>query len=137
MFKVVANLLFWWPVKVLEPDPDKPGKLVEKTFEAQLQLIDEDEAKTSAEVRRKILAKLTPDLGEDELKVLNEELEAHDKLALRRVLVGWRDIEDADGRPLAFSEEAFSALYKIRRVRAALNRAYLEAISEDKARLGN
>ncbi|PKR90869.1 hypothetical protein CXZ10_05835 [Pleomorphomonas diazotrophica] len=137
MFKVVPNLTFWWPVKVYEPDPDKPGKLIEQEFEAEFRLIDRAEAKASAEARRQIMARLSPDLDEEALKAIGDELEAHDKEAVRRVLVGWRNVVDDKGNPIAFDEKTFGELYNMDRVRAALNRAYAEAIAEDKARLGN
>lgn len=137
MFKVVPNLTFWWPVKVLEPDPDKPGKLAEATFEAEFKLLDRAEAKASAEARRQIMARFSPDLDEAALKALADELDAHDKAAVRRVLVNWREVVDGKGNPIPFEDQSFAALYDMDRVRAAFNRAYAEAISEDKARLGN
>ncbi|WP_026784213.1 phage tail assembly chaperone [Pleomorphomonas koreensis] len=137
MFKVVSNLTFWWPVKVLEPDPDRPGKLQEQEFEAEFRLIDRAETKASAEARRQIMARVSPDLDEATLKAVADELEAHDKAAVRRVLVGWRNVVDDKGNPIAFDEKTFAALYDMDRVRAAFNRAYGEAIAEDKARLGN
>ena len=137
MFKVVPNLTFWWPVKVLEPDPDKPGKLIEQAFEAEFKLLERSEAKASAEARRQIMARVSPDLDEETLKAIADELEAHDKAAVRRVLVDWREVVDGKGNPIPFDDQTFAALYNMDRVRAAFNRAYAEAISEDKARLGN
>lgn len=137
MFKVVPNLTFWWPVKVLEPDPERPGKLVTQEFEAEFKLLDREEAKASAEKRRQIMARVSPDLDEETLKAIADELDAHDKAAVRRVLVDWRDVVDGKGQPIPFEDQTFNALYNMDRVRAALNRAYAEAISEDKARLGN
>lgn len=137
MFKVVPNLTFWWPVKVLEPDPEQPGKLIEQEFQAEFKLLDDNEAKASAEVRRQIVARFSPDLDDQALQAVTDELEAHERASVRRVLVGWRDIVDAKGNPIPFDDQSFSALYNMYRVRTALNRAYKEAISEDQARLGN
>lgn len=137
MFKVVPNLTFWWPVKVLEPDPEQPGKLVAQEFEAEFRLIADGEVKASAEARRQIVARFSPDLDEEALTTLNDELENHDKAALRRVLVNWRNIVDVAGKPIEFDEISFTGAYGMRRIRTALSRAYAEAISEDKARLGN
>jgi hypothetical protein len=137
MFKVVPNLTFWWPVKVLEPDPEQPGKLIEQEFQAEFKLLDRNEAKASAEARRQIMARVSPDLDEAALKAVADELEAHDKRAVRQVLVDWRNVVDSKGQPIPFEDQSFAALYNMDRVRAALNRAYAEAISEDKARLGN
>lgn len=137
MFKVVPNLTFWWPVKVLEPDPERPGKLIEQEFEAEFRLLDRKETKASAETRRQIMARLSPDLDEASLKAIADELEAHDEGTVRRVLVNWRKVVDDKGNPIAFDEKTFAALYDMDRVRAAFNRAYGEAIAEDKARLGN
>ncbi len=137
MFKVVPNLTFWWPVKVLEPDPEQPGKLAEREFEAEFKLLDDKEAKASAEARRLIVARFSPDLDDKGLQAVTDELEAHDKAALRRVLTDWRNIVDMGGKPIPFDDQAFAAAYNMYRVRTALNRAYKEAISEDQARLGN
>ena len=34
MFKLVKNLAVWWPVTVLEPDPENPGKMLVETLMA-------------------------------------------------------------------------------------------------------
>jgi hypothetical protein len=137
MFKLSSELTFPWPVKVIEPDPKHAGKLIEHEFQVIFAIIDPDDAKKSAEERRTILAKMKPETELGELKVIQAELSAHDEKALRAVVRGWENIIDDDGKPIKFTDVTFRAAYAHERVKVALIRAYEEAISQDKARLGN
>lgn len=134
MFTFVETLTFWWPVKVLEPDPAKPGVLVEKEFEIQIELPDPDEAKAEAKQRRDILAKML-DASGDELDGVQAELDLFDaQLGLKRVR-DWRNIQDETGTSLPFS--LFPQVFKHDRIKSAVTRAYIDSVSEDRARLGN
>ena len=137
MFRFVKSLTFWWPVTVREPDPDRPGTIVEQSFEAQFRLIDDARAKASRQARRALMDRLTPDLSAGDIEGIQDEIDAHDRAALAEVLLGWRDICDSDGQPIQFSTTMFDELYGERRFRAALTRAYGEAIAEDGGRAKN
>jgi hypothetical protein len=137
-FKLSSELTFPWPVKVIEPDPDKAGEKIERVFTAIFVMLDPDEAKASDETRSNILRQVKPDLKAKELRAIQEQLELHDRVALRRVLKGWKDdIQDEDGKPLPFNDATFSNVYRFPHIRAALLRAYREAITEEGGRLGN
>lgn len=137
MFKFTPNLTFWWPVKVIEPNPDKPGELTEHEFQAQFEMLPPDEAKASAKKRQAIAAKISPDLNDSQIEDIQTELDEHDRSGVLRVLRGWDKLADAEGKPIPFNPTTFEMVYAYRHVRNALVRAYIEALSEDKARLGN
>lgn len=138
MFKLSSELTFPWPVKVIEPDPKKAGKLVEHEFTAIFAILDPEAVEASLAARRAILAKMHPESTLEELKAVDEELTVHDRAALFEILRGWGDdFIDADEKPIRFTQAMFNEVIKHKRVRNGLIRAYEEAISEDKARLGN
>lgn len=136
-FKVKNTLQFPWPVKVWEPHPEKPGKLIESEFIGHFRLIAPEKSRARDEVRLAIIAAITPESTIEETKDVQRRLDDHDREASLEVFCGWEGIEDEDGKPIAFSAAAFDELYRMPRVAAAIKRAYKEAISEDKARLGN
>lgn len=137
MFKLSSELTFPWPVKVIEPDPKKAGKLIEHEFIAIFAILDPERIEASLAARRAVLAKMHPEATLEELKELDEELKLHDRTALFDILRDWSDLLDDDGKPIRFTQAMFNEVIKHKRVRNGLIRAYEEAISEDKARLGN
>lgn len=148
MFKLVSNLTCWWPVKVIEPDSDKPGHYIERQFEAEFVVLDREESKRIDDLRTELLkgfekavertedGKAPADV-EEKLKKAQAELDAFDINAFRRVLKDWRGILDDDEKPFRFTDENFLLAMKHERIRVGLNRAYQDAISQDKARLKN
>lgn len=138
MFILAPSYVFPWPVNVLEPDQDNPGKLVEHTFTARFELISRDEAIATDRKRTEIVLKMAGVDDPDALFKIREELDAHDRVAMLRVLRGWEDdLCDENRKPIPFNDATVSAVLNHGRVHAAFNRAYQDAISEDKARLGN
>ncbi|SEH22528.1 hypothetical protein [Rhizobium sp. NFR12] len=137
MFKLSSELTFPWPVKVIEPNPGSPGELIEREFEVIFAILDPEVGRKRTAERRAILAKMTPGMELDELKVIQEEIHAHDQTALQEVIRGWSSIVGDDDKPIAFTDVTFRAVTAHERVRIGLVRAYEEAISQDKARLGN
>lgn len=131
MFKLQSSLSCWWPVKVKEPDPKKPGKFIEHQFEAEFHIITRDEASRRNAARSAILDK------KGDNKDILAEIEAFDDRAYHATILNWRDVVDDDDKPLEFSAAALDAALQHNRVRAALNRAYEEAVSLEGARLGN
>ncbi|MCI9864879.1 hypothetical protein RHIZ_02850 [Rhizobium skierniewicense] len=136
-FKLSSELTFKWPIKVIEPDQGTPGKLIERTFMGHFVIPDPALVKESDAKRRAILEKITPDTDLPELKNLTALLEAHDFSALNDVLRGWHDLIDDNDAAIPFNSENLKRVYAHPRVKSAFTRAYQEAISEDKARLGN
>lgn len=149
-FKLFSELTFPWPIKVMEPDPAKPGKHVLREFEAIFAILPPERIKESQDARREIVKKMDrkvineetgeeEPIGLDELKVIQAELAAHDEAALKDIIRGWSKIVDADDgdKPLPFNDATFRAVYAIERVRVAFLKGYEDAISQDRARLGN
>lgn len=138
MFKVSSTLTFPWPVKVIEPDTDNAGVLVEHTFTASFKILSPERIKASNDRRLAILEKTKAETSLKKLKQIQAELDAHDRRAVFEVLAGWEeDLIDENDKPIPFSEANFNAIYAHARIRSAFGRAYQEAISEDKARLKN
>ncbi|MGD9476147.1 hypothetical protein [Shinella sp. G-2] len=137
-FKFTPELTFSWPVKVIEPDPNNAGKKLEHVFTARFATMDPDEAKAADAERAAILRPMKPDMKAKEARAMQEQLDLHDRVALRRVLRGWdEDLQDADGKPIPFNDETFALIFRFPHIRHALVRAYGEAISDDGGRLGN
>ncbi|WP_429813542.1 hypothetical protein [Ensifer sp. B1-9] len=138
MFKLSPNLTFKWPVKVLEPSPTDPGKLVEYEFGAVLKLVDRDQAAASDRKRQEILARAAKERDPAKLRAIDEELREHARATTAEVIVGWDErLCDESGQPIPFNEANLRAILNYRRVEEAFARAYQEAVSEDGARLGN
>ena len=147
MFKVVKNLAIWWPVTVLEPAEDNPGTLVEKKFQAQFVIRSRDEAKALQDERNALLKQLpgSDDYLEDyaaasaKAEEVNAAIEAHDNKVFHLNITNWKDVvyDNDESMPMLFSSDALDMVLNLDRVRLALVRAYDEAVSNDKARLGN
>jgi hypothetical protein len=137
MFKLVHKLTVWWPVNVIEPDPDKPGSYVEHTFDVELEILDRDYATNRDKMRGELLKSAEKDPSEENLKHVQAELEEFDTASFTRVIKNWRGVVDEKEKVIPFTNETFAAALKLERIRIGLNRAYQEAISQDKARLGN
>lgn len=137
MFKLSTELTFRWPIKPIEPDPENPGKLIEREFTGIFKIIAPEKAKASDEARREILKRATADATVETLTKANDDLKAHDLAAARDVLTGWEGIVGDDDKPLPFNDDTFAAAHAHDHVRAAIVRAYAEAISQDRARLKN
>ena len=137
MFKLSREVTFPWPVKVIEPDPAKAGRLLEHEFEATFAIVDPKVTKARNEERKAILRRMADETPLEELKAIEAEVDEHDFVTLKTYLRGWSNIADDDGRAIPFNDDTLRAVYAHARVKNALVRAYQEALSEDKARLGN
>lgn len=145
MFKIVPQLTAWWPVTVLEPDNDNPGTLKEFTFEAEFVIRGRDEMKPYHQEKNGLMRQLPT--GDDILKdraaaeakadKVAAKLEAHDLKMFHLMVKNWRGVFDEKDNPLPFTAETFNLALNQERIRAGLNKAYDEATSNDKARVGN
>ncbi|MBC7313600.1 MAG: hypothetical protein H5U11_13995, partial [Rhizobium sp.] len=135
MFKLVDSLTAWWPVKVLQPDPDKPGKMKEFEFEIEFEIIDRDETKRMDEQRAELIKQAEADPSEATLRRVQDALEEVNLASFRRVIRNWRGIVDEQDRPISFTEESFVVAMKHNRIRAGLNKAYQEASGQEGVRL--
>lgn len=136
-FKLSSELTFKWPVKVLEPDQGTPGKLIEREFTAHFAIIDPEQSKETDKQRVALFEQIKPDMDVKDLREVQALIDAHDFTALSQVMRGWHGIVDDDDKPIPFNSDNLKMVYAHDRVKNALRRAYQEAISEDKARLGN
>lgn len=145
MFKLVKSLAVWWPVSVLEPDNDNPGSLKEFSFEAEFIIRGKDDLKSYNNARDALLQQLpsaddyTVDYKAASQKAaeIGAQIEAHDQSMFHLMVTDWRGVIGADDKELPFTADNLDMALGLDRVRVGLNRAYEEAVSQDKARLGN
>jgi hypothetical protein len=148
MFKLVRNLAAWWPVTVIEPDPDQPGTFTEVGFEARFLIVGKSEMRGYAEERDALARELVDTIeamatADDKtavsqtIRAHEKALEDHDAGMFHRLITDWRGVVDADGQSIPFSAAALDMAIDQDRIRRALKLAYDAAISEDGARLGN
>lgn len=101
-FKQIEGLVFWWPVPVRVPDPEKAGAVTELEFDVQfLQLSSE----------------AIDGFGADE------------NALMRAAVQNWRKVEDDNDKPIAFSPAGLDRLLASQFVKPALFRAYAEGLS--------
>ena len=123
-FALTTDYRYPWPVTIRKPDPKKPGKAIEQTFEMTFRQLPDAEAK---EIDAIGAAAKTP-----------AELNAHEHDLLRRVCVGWNDdVVDTDGEPVPFSAELFEQALQDVYFRIGVYQAYRASIALDGGRLGN
>ena len=104
-FRLSDSYSFWWPVTVKLPDPEKAGKIISQTFEAEFQMI-----------------------GSERLTALDGE-SGDQHAVLKEVWTGWRGVVDEDGGEADFTFEGRDRCLDYAHVRLALYTAYLEASS--------
>lgn len=122
MFAVTKKRLFWWPVTVRIPHPDKAGAFEAHSFEMQFEAM-------SLERAREI------DAGTASLSGGASEVRPF--AFLREVCRGWRDVVDEAGESVPFTPEAFGAQLQFGWFSTAVFEAYQEAVSGQEPRLGN
>ncbi|MFN3319934.1 MAG: hypothetical protein ACK43M_14390 [Allorhizobium sp.] len=136
MFKVKKNLTCWWPVTVKEPDPEKPGEILESAFEVEFSIPGRAERKKLADEREALLAALRDTDDAEKATDIGRQLEAFGEHRYREAILNWRGIEGDEG-PFEYSLPNLDLLLDSDYVRRALDAAYTEAVTLDKARLGN
>lgn len=137
MFKMVKTLTTWWPVKVYEPDPIKPGTFAEFSFEVEFEILDREELKKNQDARNAVLETAETDTSAKKLEEIQAALDAMEIKAFQRVVRNWRQVVDDNDQPLPFTNENFLEALKRDHIREGINVAYAEAIDSGKARLGN
>ncbi|OJF90630.1 hypothetical protein AX761_23310 [Rhizobium sp. 58] len=135
MFKMVKTLTAWWPVKVYEPDPEKPGQFVEFAFEAEFEILDRNDVKRNADERAVIFAE-AEQTGAD-FDAIQQRLEALELKIFQRTIRNWRGIVDDKDEVFPFTNENFLTAWSRTHIREGFGAAYAEAIDTGKARLGN
>ena len=122
MFKIVSKHLFWWPVTVRMPDPERPGAIREQSFDMRFEAIPDDQARAIDEARHA----LPPD-----------EQTAHLVGSVVELCRDWRDVQDDEGGEVPFSAEELRSQLSFPWFRAGVVSAYQQALSGQAARRGN
>ncbi len=136
MFVLRKNLTCLWPVKVVEPSPDDAGKTIESEFTIDFLIIDREQREANDKAREALLEELQKETDTDALKVIRDKLSAFAAERYAEAIHGWSGIE-ADGKPFEYSPAALQQLLANDYVRRAIDEAYNEAVTLDKARLKN
>lgn len=125
MFQLEDDITFQWPVEVMQPSKEKPGEFVKHVFTGVFRAMTADEAKAFDE-------ETIADIGRkpDERKHGPNEL-------MKRVLVGWFSVSDAQGKETPFSPEARDRLLRYPWVQIALNKAWIASHDPEARRKGN
>lgn len=121
-FKITDTYTYWWPVDVILPDPDKPGKTIKQSFEVQFEAIGADESEK---------------LLEEIAKLPAEEQRKRQHAELIRVTKNWRGVTDGSDEDVAFTEELFRAALQRSWFSRGVYRAYATSLMPDEARKGN
>ena len=114
---------YWWPVTLRVPEPAKPGKIIEQSFQAEFEPLSPDEEVEAADRA----AKLTK--GKDVVR------HAIDQAA--RVVKNWDGVVDGDGNPVPFTPEVLAQAMKKSWFRFGVQKALEESLRGEEARLGN
>lgn len=122
-FIIAKKKEFWWPVTVVQPSDAAPGEMAESAFEARFEALPSEEALALGKTMR----------AADGV----DGMVAAENAMIGRVVTGWRDVEDQDGKPIAFSPEALAAACRWAWFRAGVVKAYHKAMSGEEARLKN
>lgn len=131
MFVLQDSYRYWWPVKVVLPDPENPGQILEKGFE----MLFEAPEKASAEAfDREVDAQFEArkEAGETTIGAFDREIEV-----LVRYCHDWRDVVRPDGSAVPFSPDALRGALGHAAIAAAVSRAWRGSIESGGARLGN
>jgi len=124
MFKVDLSATYLWPVKVRVPG-EKKGKFETFSFFAEFKRVDQDRIK---QMLQELRAQGDAPEGSVELT---------DRRLLDEVLVGWKDVTDASGKPLEFNDETLDAVLAVGGMEGAFVASWFDAINGSGAILKN
>lgn len=136
MFVLRKNLTCRWPVKVIEPHPENPGETQESEFTVDFLLLGRDQREENDRQRSALIQALQDATEPSAIEAAKDALKAYGDDRYAEVIKGWSGIEDENG-PVSFSPENLKLVLGNDYVRRALDAAYYDAITLDKARLGN
>lgn len=122
-FVLAKSTRYWWPVTVLAPDPDQPGKFISQQLKIQFTPKDQDAA---LEEQRRTLR----------IADIADRIEAERK-ALCDVCTNWDDVIGDDGNPVPFTPENLDLAMRQSWFRSGVYAAYMDSLAGQEARLGN
>lgn len=120
MFTVAKTHRFWWPVKVVKPDPDKAGAFREEEFKARFEAVSDEAAET-----------LNKDALARGLSAVQQT-----RAFLAAAVCDWSDVTDENGAAVGFSSQILQQSLGLTWVRDGFIRAYSDAVN-GKAQVGN
>ncbi|WP_428419186.1 hypothetical protein [Methylibium sp.] len=108
MFRLTQSPTYFWPVEFELPDEDQPGKFVKHGFDAMYARLDVDAHQALID------------------ETMNKALS--DCEFARRVLRGWRNVLEDDGKTqMPFSAAKLDQLLKVTNVGTAIAKGYMES----------
>lgn len=122
-FRLTTEHLYWWPVAIEMPDPDRPGKWTTQSMTMQFASMTSEEA-------RKMSARIA------ELPTQAERQAAEHDILIA-CCRDWRDVLDEDGEPLPFSEEALRGALSLVWYRVGIYTAFAKSQQSEAGRRGN
>ena len=124
-FVLSKTHLYWWPVTIAVPSPDREraGEMVEMTFKMQFEALPRDEARAMYERL-------------EALPAGKAETQTH--ADLMRVVKNWdEDVVDDAGRPVPFAPEVFAQMLQISWYRLGVYRAWTASLVSEAPKRGN
>ena len=112
-FKLAETYRYWWPVTVMVPDPQKPGKYIEQGFKAELEPLSQEELTCASEESASLTSM--------------REITKHGIQQIQRVVKNWSDVVDPDGATVPFTPE---------KLEMALQHAWFRAWETERGRAG-
>ena len=114
--------LYWWPITVKLPHPDKTGLWITESFRMRFDLVGADEARA---IREGIAA----------MEAAERALHEHDLLL--RAARDWDDVVDGDGLPVPYSAEALMTVLQSSWHRLGIYESWQRSLMPGEARRGN
>jgi hypothetical protein len=111
MYRIQTEPRYWWPVKIRQPDPAKPGAIVEHELEAEFKWLPAEKYEAWLE-----------HVGQAQLA---------DKDAMPEVCTGFRKVRQEDGSELANTPDNLALLLGSDK---AVARAFAAAFFESRAK---
>jgi hypothetical protein len=109
MFMLDQSPSYWWPVTFTLPAPDG-GQHQSHTFDVQLRRKDGEEI--------------------NKLFERGQKGQINDVNVCRELVVGWRGVQDADGREVVFSTAALERVLRMPNVATAIVRALIDSLAD-------
>lgn len=133
MLKIAKDPVeFYWPVKVQEPDQNKPGQHVSREFLGKFVMVPNDKFIAMTGALDNARQGLASEFSANNIDALIEQ----DKQFVKGYFLGWKEgeIKDADGQDVPVSDDNIDFLLNIPGMSMAIQEAYNRARRGDAAR---
>ena len=123
-FVPTDELLYWWPITIKMPHPERSGQWKTETFEMQFRAVEADRIRELQEE----YAALKTDV----------QRSAHEHDALLEATCDWRGVVDGDKNEVPFSEDMLRKMMKAAVwYRLGIYDSYNRSLVSEAARRGN